>query len=511
MGVVGSNNDLSVLGHPRLRYLRRNLIGSESQIETPFGPKRRVYFDYIASGVAFHPIEKIILDEVLPHMANTHTESNSSGRNITQLVEQAYQQVCRGLGADERDVVIFTGAGSTAAINRIILAMGLRIPDQISSVNDCRDCLPDELRPIIFRSMMEHHSNDISWRETIGETRFVGFDRSGRIDWRDLERQLKLPEVAGRPLKIGTFSAASNVTGILNDPDPLAQAMHDAGGWAFFDYAAAAPYVDIDMHPGGDDSRRKDAVFISTHKFIGGPQTPGILAANGELFTSHIPVEPGGGTVLYTSPWDHRYLSDVKLREAGGTPPTVQIIRAGLVFQLKEKLGIDLLEEAEQALVKRAMRHFEANDAITVLGDHRTARLGVFSIILHGGDLHHNLAVRLLNDLYGIQVRSGCMCAGTYGHELLKIEQNTSEEIRRALDHGDLWTKPGWVRISISPATSEQDLEYLLEAVDVVAADWKQYAHLYEQDHAGEFIWKGDDFQETFPPVTLTFPDDGRS
>ncbi len=500
--------DLSVLDNPRLKYLRDNLIGNDSEIETPFGKKRRVYFDYIASGVSFGPIEDQINGRVLPHMANTHTESNTSGRRMTYLVEDAYRQISSGLGADDRDVVIFTGAGSTAAINRIILAMGLRIPDQIASVVNCESCFSDEMRPIIFRSMMEHHSNDIAWRETMGETRFVGFDKSGRIDWRDLERQLKDPDVASRPLRIGTFSAGSNVTGILNDVDPLAQVMHDHGGYAFFDYAAAAPYVPIDMHPGDDDSRRKDAVFISTHKFIGGPQTPGLLAANRDLFTSKVPVEPGGGTVLYTSPWDHRYLSDVKLREAGGTPPIVQIIRTGLVFQLKEYLGPDLLLRAEHVLVSHAMNRLQANDSLTLLGDPDTARLGVFSIIFQDGELHHNLAVRLLNDRFGIQVRAGCMCAGTYGHELLGIEQQTSEDIRRALDDGALWTKPGWLRISVSPATRIQDLDFLLDALDTIAKDWREYEHLYKQDHAGEYLWNGDDFRESFEPIRLPVPEE---
>ena len=269
---------MTILDDPKLCYLRENLASRDTHIETPFGRKRRAYFDYIASGLPFAPIEDLIRERVLPHMANTHTESNTSGRQMTFFVERAYDSVTTAIGATGDDVLVFTGAGSTAAINRLVLALGLRVPEQIARVCGCETKLPVECRPIIFRSMMEHHSNDLAWRETVGEMRFVGFDKAGRIDWRDLERQLALPEVAARPQKLGTFSAASNVTGILNDVDALAEVMHAHGGYAFFDYAAAAPYVKIDMHPGGDPARRKDAIFLSTHKFLGGPQTRDICS-----------------------------------------------------------------------------------------------------------------------------------------------------------------------------------------------------------------------------------------
>ncbi|MFO8073291.1 MAG: aminotransferase class V-fold PLP-dependent enzyme [Polyangia bacterium] len=499
----------SVLDHPRLRYLRRNVLGREAVIDTPFGPRRRVYFDYVASGLPFAPIEDLLAEQVLPQMANTHTESNSSGRRMTHLVEQANRTVGESLGAREDDVVIFTGAGSTAAINRLILAMGLRVPSQLEEVCGCTGCIPPEHRPIIFRSMMEHHSNDISWRETIGETRFVGFDKAGRVDWRDLERQLRSPEVRDRGHRIGTFSAASNVTGILNDVDSLAEVMHASAGYAFFDYAAAAPYVPIDLHPPGGEERRKDAVFISTHKFLGGPQTPGVLAANRELFTSDVPVEPGGGTVTYTSPWEHRYVADVRAREGGGTPPIVQIIRAGLVFQVKRRAGEELLLAAETELTRRARERILANPRLELLGDPGAERLGVFSVVLDGGELHHNLAVRLLNDRFGIQVRAGCMCAGTYGHELLRIDRSRSEQILDAIERGEMSTKPGWLRISLSPATDPDELDYLLDALDTVVADWRDWADSYRQDEQGEFFWKGDDFVESFDELRLPDFDTG--
>jgi selenocysteine lyase/cysteine desulfurase len=491
---------------PRLRYLRQNVSCRNAFITTPFGRKRLRYFDYTAAGPAFEPIEEVIRTEILPYMANTHSEGNSCGHRMTWLVQQARKRISECLGATDQDVVLFTGNGSTGAINHLIQVMGLRVPDQVAEFCGCRKKLPLELRPMVFRSRMEHHSNDISWRETLSETRFVSCDGSGRTDWRDLERQLRDPEALERPVRIGTFSAASNVTGIINDVDALARTMHEANGFAFFDYAAAAPYLPVDLHPGGDEARRKDAVFLSTHKFIGGPQTPGILAANRALFTNRVPVEPGGGTVLYTSPWDHRYFGSLELREEGGTPPIVQIIRAGLVFQLRSLIGPELIRSVEHEIVGRAKSRLLAMPGITILGNTEVERLGMFSVIFCGGDLHYKLAVRLLSDVYGIQVRSGCMCAGTYGHDLLDISEEHSRQIRSALDMGDGWAKPGWVRISLSPATSPEDLEFMLDSVEELAASWRKYESLYRKDDSGEFVWSGSDYTERFGEPGLSIP-----
>jgi selenocysteine lyase/cysteine desulfurase len=353
---------------------------------------------------------------------------------------------------------------------------------------NCKECLPKERRPVIFRSMMEHHSNDIAWRETIGDTAYVGFDEQGRISVTDLEE--KLVEHKNRPWKIGTFSAASNVTGILNPCHDLARVLHRHGAWAFFDYAAAAPYVDLDMHPADDPEAQFDAVFFSVHKFLGGPRTPGLLVANRALFTNRVPAEPGGGTVLYTSPWDHRYLSRIEDRETGGTPPIVQSIQAGLAFDLKAAIGAERIERIEQDYLSRALKEWTNHPKLWVLGLTQARRLGVVSLIFR--DLHHNLAAILLNDLYGIQVRGGCMCAGPYGHLLLHIDEFHSKSIRDRLDQGHIGEKPGWVRISLSPTVSEEEFQVLLEAVDHIARHGKEYEDRYElSDETGEWSWKG--------------------
>lgn len=503
-----TDSTVDVEKDPLLQWVRQGVIGRGAPVRTPFGVKTKRYFDQTASGLPFGPIEDLIRQRILPYMANTHTEASFTGRFMTCQFEAAHARIRGALHAREDDVVLFVGSGCTGAINRLIATLGLRLPERMCARYDLDELVPEPTRPLVVRSRMEHHSNDIPWRETIAVTEYVGYDAQGRPDWRELDRVLSLPQHRDRKLKIGTFSAASNVTGILSDVDSLAEVMHAHGGYAFFDYAAAAPYVDIDLHPDPDDQRRKDAVFLSVHKFLGGPQTPGVLAANRALFNPRAPAEPGGGTVLYTSPWAWRYLDDLQAREEGGTPPIVQGIRAGLVFELKERIGTARLEAIERHFVRRAVEAWRHDPRIRILGNLDSPRIGIVSLILDHGHLHHNLAVRLLNDLYGVQVRGGCMCAGTYGHDLLGIDQAHSEQIRDRLDHGEVSAKPGWVRVSFGPGTDEEDFQVVLRAVSDIANNWRAYSDGYHMDPLTA-EWRHRDDPSDVVPLHLEVPEMG--
>ena len=471
-----------------LSHVRSRVVGTGMPLETPFGAKPLRYFDFIASGRFHRDVEDELAEHVLPYMANTHTSSSATGRMMTDIYEHAFQRMAAYIHASPDDVLIPVGSGSTGAINRLILVLGLRIPDQLEEVQNCKKCISESQRPVIFRSMMEHHSNDIAWRETIGDMAYVDVDDDGRISIADLER--KLLEHKDRSWKIGTFSAASNVTGILNPCHDIARVLHKHGAAAFFDFAAAAPYIDVDMHPANDPDAYFDAIFFSVHKFLGGPRTPGLLVASKRLFTNRVPGEPGGGTVLYTSPWDHRYLSNIQERETGGTPPIVQSIQAGLAFDLKAAIGAERIERIEQDYLARALKEWLPHPKLWILGLTKAKRLGVISLIFR--DLHHNLAATLLNDLFGIQVRGGCMCAGPYGHLLLHIDHDHSAAIRERLAEGHIGEKPGWVRVSLSPTVSEEEFQTLLEAVDHIAKHGKEYEDRYElHDDTGEWSWKG--------------------
>ena len=466
-----------------LAWVRQNVYGHDLEIPSPFGPHPRRYFDYTASGLPFRPIEELLQQQVLPYMSNTHSMSSYASESIAAHVDAAHGKVRRALRGTEDDIIVFTGSGATAAVNKLINCLGIRVPESLQQRFGWASKIPDEERPIVILTRMEHHSNDLPWRETIADIEYVGYDKCGRANWHDVERILSMPRYRDRKLKIGTFTAASNVTGVLNDTKELAAAMHAQGGVAFFDFAAAGPYVPIDLHPDDDPAYQKDAVFLSIHKFTGGPQSPGLLVANRKLFGGRAPAEPGGGTVLYTSPWEYRYVDDLEQREASGTPPIVSIIRAGLAFDLKELIW-QRLKRLKERCVAAAVAAWSDNPKIAILGPDPVdvPRLGILSIILDEGQLHHNLAVRLLNDLYGIQVRGGCMCAGTYGHDLLSIGKEQSKSIRTALDEGDLGAKPGWVRISFGPGMSPEDFSILLKAVPHVAENWRNYVGDYVMD-----------------------------
>ena len=472
-----------------LEHLCRGVIGHDALLRTPEGEKPLLYFDYIASGRFHRAVEDELNVRVLPLMSNTHSETSWTGRYMTGLYERSFQRIATYVNAASDDVVLPVGSGSTGAVNRLIHIMGFRIPSQLEDRYGLSRHIPEVDRPVIFRSQMEHHSNDITWRETIGQSVYVQFDAHGRISPEHLDEQLA--RFRDCPVKIGTFSAASNVTGILNDCHALARVLHRHGALAFFDFAAAGPYVEIDMHPrrpdgSADADSTMDAVFLSVHKFLGGPRTPGLLIANRSLFSNRVPTEPGGGTVLYTSPTEHVYVHDASHRETGGTPPIVGSIQAGLCFDLKHAIGTERIRRVERGYLRRALAEWTRNPGLEILGDLDTERLAVVSMIFRG--LHHNFAVALLSDFFGVQVRGGCMCAGPYGHELLHIDQAVSLGLKRQIEQGHCGVKPGWVRASFSPVTCEQEFQALLEGVEFVTRQGRKYLDRYELvDESGEW------------------------
>lgn len=503
--------DRALQSDPVLHWLRQGIVGRSAVIRTPLGVMPKRYFDYTASGLPFAPIEDLVRDRVLPWMANTHTDQSATGGYMTELYEHAHEAAGKHVNADADDVVVFCGSGATGAINKLVRVIGLLVPEPIERMVQVRGQIKDSERPVVFISKMEHHSNDLPWRESVADVVMVGFDDAGRVSAAELDALLNDPRYAGRPLKIGSFSAASNVTGIKNDVDALARVMHQHGGFVCFDYAAAGPYVDIDMHP-QDPLARKDAVFLAMHKFLGGPQAPGLLVANRRLFRSRVPVEPGGGTVTYTSPWDWRYTDELSSREEGGTPNIIGVIRAGLAMELKDIVGVERIDRVEQRLLDRARERFGKQKNIMMLGDPNTPRIGIMSIVVDEGRLHYNLAAKMLSDRWGIQTRGGCMCAGTYGHELLGVGPARSFEIKCAIDQGDLSGRPGWTRISFSPATTDDEMSVLLDAVVELAQRWREWAADYEMNpkNASWFHKASAHLaSQKHRPLRLVGPDDG--
>jgi selenocysteine lyase/cysteine desulfurase len=460
-----------------LRLIRESVIGEDHLMQTPYGLRRVTYADYTASGRALTFLEDFIREQVLPGYANTHTESSGTGLQTTRLREDARKIIHDAVGGDDDTVVVFAGSGCTGAIAKLIGILGLRLPSVLEDTYHLSQHIAPYERPVIFLGPYEHHSNELPWRESIADVVVIHQDADGGVDQEDLLTQLE--KYAERPLKVGSFSAASNVTGILSDTAGISTLLHEHGALSLWDFAAAAPYIDIQMGP--VDAARplsyKDAIFLSPHKFIGGPSTPGVLVARRELFSNRVPDVPGGGTVLYVNDDDHRYFTDPAHREEGGTPAIIESVRAGLVFQLKEAVGTETIRCQEDRHLERAIGAWKDDPAIELLGNLDADRLSIVSFILRspsGRYLHHNYVVALLNDLFGIQSRGGCSCAGPYGHRLLGIDLERSHEFEREIAGGCEGIKPGWVRVNFNYFVSDAVADYVVSAVQLVARDgWR--------------------------------------
>jgi len=459
-----------------------HINGHDAEIKTPYGNKKLIYADWTASGRTYAPIESLLKDKIGPYIGNTHTETSYTGSVMTKAYAQAKQRIKAHVNADENDVLLFCGSGMTGAINKLQRMLGIRYPERVKSFTRRRNPLvqflsgiriPKHQRPVIFISHMEHHSNHTSWLETIADVEIVKCNSDGLVCLDNFEKTVA--KYKHRKLKIASLTACSNVTGIETPYHEVAEIIHKYKGYCIVDFACSAPYVSIDMHP-KNSAQALDAICFSPHKFLGGPATPGVLVFNKKLYLNSIPDNPGGGTVLYTNPWKfHAYIEDIEEREDGGTPPFMQGIKTALAVKLKEEMGVDNIKEREKELSKMVFDFIKDHPKIKILADQTKDRLPVFSFYIEG--IHYNLLVRILNDRFGIQMRGGCACAGTYGHILLHVNEDESMRIYNQIIGNDNSEKPGWVRMSLHPTMSNDEVLFILNALQEVIkniADWKK-------------------------------------
>lgn len=452
------------------KRFRKNIIGIDSYYQTPYGRKKIVYLDWVASGRLYKPIEDKLRHDFGPFVANTHTETSESGSRMTLSYHYAHETIKKYVHAGVEDVIITAGSGMTSVVNKLQRILGLKAQQKRKHQdNNMQD------RPVVFISHMEHHSNQTSWYETMADVVMLQPDKKLLISLDELNSRLK--EYENRKYKIGAFTACSNVTGIVTPYHEMAGIMHRNNGLCFVDFAASAPYVGIDMHP-ADPMRRLDAIYFSPHKFLGGPGSSGVLVFNSSLYDAEIPDNPGGGTVDWTNPWgEYKYVDDIEAREDGGTPGFMQAIRAALAMKLKEKMDIHKILEREEELVKLAINGIKQIPGIRILAGNVEHRLGIISFC--HDKIHFNLIVKLLSDRFGIQVRGGCACAGTYGHFLLELSYNKSHEITNKINHGDMSEKPGWVRVSLHPTMLDKELFYFLDALKEIVLNYDKWKKDY--------------------------------
>ncbi len=461
---------------------RENILGIDQTFESPYGVKKIVYTDWTASGRLYGPIESKMLQEFGPFVANTHTQTTASGTAMTLAYHAARNIIKKHVNASEDDVLITTGTGMTGAINKFQRILGLKVPEQIKDYFE----IEEENRPIVFVSHMEHHSNQTSWMETIAKVIVIPCNEEGLFcleNFKALLDQYKDSEA----LKIASITSCSNVTGITTPYFEVAKLMHQNDGLCFVDFACSAPYIKIDMHP-EDPEAHLDAIFISPHKFLGGPGSSGVLLFNRKLYRNLVPDCPGGGTVTWTNPWGtHRYIEDIEEREDGGTPGFLQVIRTSLAIKLKEKMGVEKMLEREEEMLSYFFERIKPIKDISILAGEHEDRLGVISLNI--GELNYDLAVKILNDRFGIQSRGGCSCAGTYGHYLLEIDQKSSLSILSEVESGKVLIRPGWVRISLHPTTTNNELKYVCDSLIELAQNWADYQEEYLHEN-GKFVHK---------------------
>ncbi len=466
---------------------RNRIIGIDAWFESPYGKKKLIYADWIAGGRLYEPIEDLMKNRFGPMVGNTHSESSEVGTTMTMLYKEARNIIKTHVNAEEGDCLLSVGSGMTGAVNKLMRILGLSIPDQAEKF--IKKEIPEEEIPIVFITYMEHHSNHTDWLESIADVVILEPEEDYGAD---LATQLlqQLEKYKNRKLKIGSFSAGSNVTGIIPDYHQLAEIMHQYNGYAFADFAASAPYVSINMHP-ENKSQSLDAIFFSPHKALGGPGSCGILVFNKRMYKNKRPDQPGGGTVLWTNRWnEYAYFENIEAREDGGTPPYLQTIRTALVMKLKEEMGVDNILKREHELLEIAFRELEKMPEVHILAKDKKDRLGVISFYVPG--IHHNLIVKLLSDHYGIQVRGGCSCAGTYGHFLLKVSKEESHRITHMIDEGDLSEKPGWVRLSLHPTMTNEELLYIIRSLKDIIINIEDFKKDYAFEKCqGEFYHLG--------------------
>ena len=455
---------------------RKNIIGIDQTFESPYKENLKIlYADWTASGRMYRIIEEKMMNEIYPLVANTHTDTSHTGMTMTYAYHQSKEIIKKHVNAGKDDVLISSNSGMTGVVNKLQRILGLKVHESFKN----KILFAENERPVVFVTHMEHHSNQTSWYETLAEVVVVHPDENGLVSLKNFEEAIK--KYSHRKLKIAAVTSCSNVTGIFTPYMEIAALIHANDGLCFADFACSAPYIDINMHVNDEQGKYLDAIYFSPHKFLGGPGSSGILVFNKKLYKNQIPDHPGGGTVDWTNPWgEHKYVDDIEAREDGGTPAFLQTIRVAMCCKLKEEMGTTQIRIREDELIELIWKKLSAIPNLHILAEQHKHRLSIVSFYIDG--LHYNMGVKMLNDRFGIQVRGGCSCAGTYGHFLLNVDKDHSKQITDKINQGDCSSKPGWIRFSVHPTFTNEEIEFACNAICELAANFMEWSSDYEHD-----------------------------
>ncbi len=403
------------------------------------------YFDFAASALALKSVEKKIKSVLLTY-ANTHSDSASNSFITQKHYENARASLKKSLGLNDEFALINTGTGSSAAIKKFEELLGIYAPPKVRELYLSN--LDKKRLPLVIVGAYEHHSNELSFREGLCECVRVGLDERGELDFKELERILK--ENLGRKI-ITSFNLASNVTGILTDFKALSNLARKYGAIVAFDASSFAPHAHVPC-------KYYDALFISSHKLLGGVGGCGLLAIKKTLCGAK-PTFAAGGTVGYVSRESANYLLNEESLEEAGTPGILQLIRAEKAFEIRDQIGLKLIKKQENALTKHFFKRADEFNAqfhtLTLYANHLKARLPIFALNIKGVS-PYDLAYKLSHK-FGIQTRAGCACAGPYAHDLLGLKEGQK-----------LKQKPGWLRVSFHFTHELSDIDYFFDSLKSV-------------------------------------------
>ncbi|MFW2612381.1 aminotransferase class V-fold PLP-dependent enzyme [Aliarcobacter butzleri] len=415
-----------------LNFIRYNTIGKN----------KKEYFDYTASGLGFRQIENRIHD-VLETYANTHSKEASNADKTTNYYERARINLAHNLELTDDFAILPSGCGSTAAIKHFQELLGLYIPPATKKRFNFK--IDKESAPLVIVGPYEHHSNEVSFREALCETQRVNLDKDGLVDLDHLKEILEKNK--NREI-IASFCIASNVTGIITPYEDISKILRAYNAIICFDAAASSPYMNIPCH-------LFDAMFMSSHKLLGGPGSCGLLVIRKDLIdTSIAPTFAGGGTVEYVNKDLQLYQKEIETREDAGTPGILQLIRASLAYQLRNEISFDFIKKQKDELKEFLINELKKIPNCVIYGNQEAQNIGIISFNIRG--LSPYDLCNKISSQDGFQTRAGCSCAGPYGHDLLGIEKL------------DRTNRPGWVRVSIHFSQTKDDIKNLVESIKKV-------------------------------------------